>query len=362
MKIKWIALILALVCLLIPCGGCAADTVEVMRYGESSISANMYNYWLASYKGSFMYTFSDATDTDAFWNTVLYDDVTVEEYLDSVVLDNVKRTLICMELYRQKGMKLSPAVEEEIDSYIDELIAERAGGSKNAFNEELAKLGINVRMLRDIYRCEEQTSQLVEALYAPGGERELTAADIDTYCRENYVRICHIYVNNAHVYETDDQGHYNYNQDGTIKLRPLNEEEAAAKAAVIAQIEAELAEGKDFLEVYENYSEDTYYKNGYYLTRQIDFIPEVVNAAFELELGEFTKVSSDYGTHWVFRMEMDEQPYANAENIDFFTTIESDAEDADLRAYLDFLIPQVEVNEEEIEKFSIRDAVINYSI
>jgi hypothetical protein len=202
----------------------------------------------------------------------------------------------------------------------------------------------------------------VEALYAPGGERELTAADIDTYCRENYVRIYHIYVNNAHVYETDDQGHYNYNQDGTIKLRPLNEEEAAAKADVIAQIDAELAEGKDYLEVYENYSEDTYYKNGYYLTRQIDFIPEVVDAAFELQVGESVKVSSDYGTHWVYRVEMDERPYANEENIDFFTTIESDAEDADLRAFLDFLIPQVEVNEEEIEKFSIRDAAINYSI
>lgn len=131
---------------------------------------------------------------------------------------------------------------------------------------------------------------------------------------------------------------------------------------MIAQIDAELAEGKDFLEVYENYSEDTYYKNGYYLTRQIDFIPEVVDAAFELQVGESVKVSSDYGTHWVYRVEMDERPYANEENIDFFTTIESDAEDADLRAFLDFLIPQVEVNEEEIEKFSIRDAAINYSI
>ena len=362
MKIKSLALLLALVCLLIPLGGCAADTVEVMHYGESSISANMYSYWLASYKGSFMYTFSDATDTDAFWDTVLYGDVTVEEYLDGVVQGNVKRTLICMELYRQKGMKLSSSVEDEIDAYIDELITERAGGSKNVFNEELSKLGINVRMLRDIYRIEEQTSQLVEALYAPGGERELTVADIDAYCRENYVRVYHMYVNDAYTYATDDKGNYQYNQDGTIQLAELNEEQAAAKAAVIAQIEAELAEGKDFLEVYENYSEDTYYKNGYYLTRQIDFIPEVVNAAFELQVGEFKKVTSDYGTHWVFRVEMDDRPYANDENIDFFTTIESDAESEDLREYLDFLLPQVEVNVEEIEKYRIRDAAINYSI
>lgn len=362
MKIKWIALLLALLCMLPALGGCATDTVEVMRYGESSVSVNMYRYWLSSYKGSFMYTFSDATDTDAFWDTVLYEDVTAEEYLNNVVMNNVKRSLVCMELFRQKGLKLSTEVEEEIDAYIEELIEERAGGSKNVFNEELAKLGINTRMLRDIYRCEEQTSQLVDALYAPGGERELTAADIDAYCRENYVRIYHIYVNNAYVYETDDQGNYQYNQDGTVKLRALNEEEAAAKATVIAQIEAELAEGKDFLEVYENYSEDTYYKNGYYLTRQIDFIPEVVDAAFGLQVGESAKVVSDYGTHWILRMEMDERPYENDENIDFFSTIVSDAESADLRAYLDFLIPQVEVNQEELDKYSIRDAAINYSI
>ena len=144
MKIRWIALLLALLCVLPALGGCAADTVEIMRYGESSVSVNMYRYWLASYKGNFMYTFSDATNTDAFWDTVLYDDVTAEEYLNEIVVANVKRTLLCMELFRQKGMKLPASVEEEIDTYIDELIKERAGGSKNVFNEELAKLGINV--------------------------------------------------------------------------------------------------------------------------------------------------------------------------------------------------------------------------
>ena len=362
MKIRWIALLLALLCVLPALGGCAADTVEIMRYGESSVSVNMYRYWLASYKGNFMYTFSDATNTDAFWDTVLYDDVTAEEYLNEIVVANVKRTLLCMELFRQKGMKLPASVEEEIDTYIDELIKERAGGSKNVFNEELAKLGINIRMLRDIYRYEEQTNRLVDALYGHGGERELSAEDIDAYCRENYVRICHIYVNNLHTYETDEQGYYKYNEDGTVKFRELNEEEAAAKADVIAKIDTDLANEKDFLEVYKNYSEDTIYKNGYYLTKQTNFIPEVVDAAFTLQVGESVKVVSDYGTHWILRMEMEARPYENDENIDFFKTVESDAQNEDLRAYLETLLPQIEVNEEELEKYSIRDAAINYSI
>ena len=74
------------------------------------------------------------------------------------------------------------------------------------------------------------------------------------------------------------------------------------------------------------------------------------------------KVTSDYGTHWILRLEMDERPYENDENIDFFSSIESDAQNADFRAYLDTLLPEIVVNEEELEKYSIRDAAINYSI
>ena len=362
MKFRWIALLLALACLTSLLGGCAADPVEIMRYGESSVSVNMYRYWLASYKGSFMYTYSDMTDSAVFWDTVLYDDVTAEEYLNEVVIGNVKRTLVCMELFRQNGMTLPASVEDEIDAYIDELIDERAGGSEKVFNEELANLGINVRMLRDIYRYEEQTSRLIDALYGSGGSRELSAKDIDTYCRENYVRICHIYVNDAYTYDTDEQGYYKYNEDGTVKFRELNETESAAKADTIAKIDADLASGKDFLQVYQSYSEDTFYKNGYYLTRETNFIPEVVEASFGLQVGESVKITSDYGTHWILRLEMDEKPYENEENIDFFSSIEADAENADFRAYLDTLLPDVKINREELDKYSIREAPINYSI
>lgn len=361
-KFRWIALLLALACLTSLLGGCAADPVEIMRYGESSVSVNMYRYWLASYKGSFMYTYSDMTDSAVFWDTVLYDDVTAEEYLNEVVIGNVKRTLVCMELFRQNGMTLPASVEDEIDAYIDELIDERAGGSEKVFNEELANLGINVRMLRDIYRYEEQTSRLIDALYGSGGSRELSAKDIDTYCRENYVRICHIYVNDAYTYDTDEQGYYKYNEDGTVKFRELNETESAAKADTIAKIDADLASGKDFLQVYQSYSEDTFYKNGYYLTRETNFIPEVVEASFGLQVGESVKITSDYGTHWILRLEMDEKPYENEENIDFFSSIEADAENADFRAYLDTLLPDVKINREELDKYSIREAPINYSI
>ena len=358
---RWIALFLALVFLILS-SSCAADTVDVMRYGKSHITSNMYRYWLSSYKGTFMYTYSDMTDSAAFWDTVLYDDVTAEAYLNGAVEENVKRTLVCMELFRENGLKLSASAEEEIDSYIDELIRERAGGSKNVFNQELAKLGINTEMLRDIYRYEKQASLLFYSLYTKGGPRALTAEQLETYCRENYVRVRHIYINDAYAYETDENGNYRYNDDGTLRIRDLTAEEAATKADAIAKIDADLQNGRDFEEIYKEYSEDTFYQNGYYLTKETDFIPEVVEAAFTLQVGESVKVKSEYGTHYLIRLEMDREPYNNQENSDFFSTFESDAKNADFRAYLDTLLPQVEVNREEIDKYSIRDAAINYSI
>lgn len=358
---RWIALFLALV-LLTMCCSCAADTVDVMQYGKSRITANMYRYWLSSYKGTFLYTYSDMTDSDAFWDSVLYDDVTAEEYLNEAVQDNVKRTLVCMELFREKGLRLPASAEDEIDAYIDDLIQERGGGSKTVFNQELSKLGINTDMLRDIYRYEKQASLLFQTLYAKGGDRALSEEQLEAYYLENYVRVRHIYINDAYVYETDDSGNYRYNADGTLMMRELTADEAETKAATVAKIEADLAAGRDAEEVYNEYSEDTFYKNGYYLTRETNFIPEVVEAAFKLQTGESVKVESDFGTHFLIRMEMDQAPYKNAENADFFPTFESDAKNADFRGYLDTLLPEVEVNREEIDKYSIRDAEINYSI
>jgi hypothetical protein len=358
---RWIALFLALVFLILCCS-CAADTVDVMQYGKSRITANMYRYWLSSYKGTFLYTYSDMTDSDAFWSSILYDDVTAEEYLNEAVQENVKRTLVCMELFRENGLRLPASAEDEIDAYIDDLIRERGGGSKNVFNQELAKLGINTDMLRDIYRYEKQASLLFQTLYAKGGARALSEEQFETYCLENYVRVRHIYINDAYVYETDDSGNYRYNDDGTLMMRELTAAEAETKAATVAKIEADLAAGRDAEEVYKEYSEDTFYKNGYYLTRETNFIPEVVDAAFTLRVGESVKVESDYGTHFLIRMEMDPAPYKNAENADFFSTFESDAKNADFRGYLDTLLPEVEINREEIDKYSIRDAEINYSI
>ena len=155
-----------------------------------------------------------------------------------------------------------------------------------------------------------------------------------------------------------EAGYYTYDSNGNVVTRDLTEEEKQEKAEKIAA----LADGEDFETVYETYSEDLYYENGYYLTRETDFIDEVVTSAFALEIGETVRIESDYGVHYLMRLELEDYAYNDTKNADFFDGFADTVANADFLTMLDELIENVEVNEEEISKYSIRDAAINYAI
>ena len=360
MKTKIIALLLCAV-MLCTLSGCASSTV-VMEYGNQEVTLHMYRYWLSTYKGSFMNAYTDMKDTDAFWNSELLAGTTAETYLTNAVIENVKRTLICAAIFDEKGLKMSDADKKNIDDYIESLITERADGSRKSFNQILAQYGINIDMLRKIYTMEDKTSLLFANLYGEGGELELKDADYAAYCADNYVRIRHIYVNDAYVYEVDENGYYKYDTSGRLVTRDLNAQEKAEKAKKIADIEAALAKGEKFDDVYLEFSEDLYYDNGYYLCATTNFVSDVVVAAMNLEVGKSTRVDSDYGTHFILRMEMDEKPYENEENADFFEDFETAAKNAAFYDYLQSLLDKVTVDEEALKEYSIRDAKPNYSI
>lgn len=347
--------------MLLSLAGCGEDPVA-LSYKGVDISTNMYRYWLSSYKGTFMYAYTDMNDTDAFWNSILFDNVTAEEYLNGAVVDNVKRNLVCLSLFEECGLSLSDSDLAGIDTYINELVQEYADGSRRSFNQMLAQYGINLEILREIYIIEEKISLLFSYLYTENGPFALTEETLDAYYRQNYARVRHIYVNDAYAYEKNDAGHYVYDTSGSAVTRALTKEELAEKQAKIAAIDKALAEGTDFAKVYEEYSEDLYYENGYYFTKETDFIDEVVDAAFSLEIGKTTTVKSEFGTHYLMRLPLENYAYNDPANADFFDGFAETVKNDDLLHRLNALLPEVTVYEEEIKKYSIRDAAVNYAI
>ncbi len=359
MRTKLLALLLAFALLCPTLTGCGTGSA-VMRYGEAEIPLNWYRYWVSTYKASFLRTYTDMKDTDTFWNSVLTDGKTAEELLNGMVVENVKRTLVCMELFRKNGLKITSSQKENLDAYVDDLVKEQANGSRKVLNQALSAYGINASMLRDILEAQEKASVVFRFLYGENGPRELSEDDLERYYQDNYAHILHIWINDAYEYDTDEQGNYKFTEQGTVATRTLTADEKKAAEEKIAAVKKALSAGTDFSAVLEQYSEDTYYPNGYYLHAESDFIADVIEAALEMAVGETRTVISDYGTHFLLRVENDAGAWKNDENSDFFDSFTSDAKNADFMAYLDTLLPDVTVDDETIALWSVRDATPNY--
>ncbi|MGN1410511.1 MAG: peptidylprolyl isomerase, partial [Eubacteriales bacterium] len=263
-------------------------------------------------------------------------------------------------LFDDYNLQLSRSVEDTINDYIDDFVTEYAEGSKSKLNAALGNYGINMKMLKKIYLRDEKTSALYDALYGSGGIIGLTDEDRADYLNENYVRVRHIYVNNAYTYSYDEDGMPEYTEEGLQKTRSLTAEELEAKQALIDAIDVSLAEGGDFEEIYEAFSEDQYYKNGYYISENMDFIDDVKESAFELEVGEYVKIESDYGTHYIMRLDMDDKPWESEDNKDFFEDYDTTVSEELFAEMVESRIDLVETDDEILSQYTMEESPINY--
>lgn len=347
--------------LLAACALVSCSSESVMTYGSHSINENEFSYYLATYKGKYAQTYADFKNTPEYFSSVVTDDgQTVEDVLYSAVVHNVEMTLVCEQMFDDYGLSLSRSVEDTINSYIDDFVDEYADGSRNKFNAALGAYGVNINMLKKIYLRDEKVSALYDALYGTNGIIGITDEDRQNYLDENYVRVRHIYVNNKYMYATDEDGVQEYTDDGLRKKRELTAEELAAKQALIDAIDESLAEGADFDEVYDAFSEDKYYKNGYYISENMDFIADVTDSAMSLEVGEYKKIETDYGTHYIMRLEMDEKPWENEDNSDFFDGYDTTVGQALFADMAEEKISEVVLNEEVLGEYTMADSAINY--
>lgn len=347
--------------LLVACALASCSSESVMTYGSHSINENEFSYYLATYKGKYAQTYADFKNTPEYFSSVVTDDgQTVEDVLYSAVVHNVEMTLVCEQMFDDYGLSLSRSVEDTINSYIGDFVDEYADGSRNKFNAALGAYGVNINMLKKIYLRDEKVSALYDALYGTNGIIGITDEDRQNYLDENYVRVRHIYVNNKYMYATDEDGVQEYTDDGLRKKRELTAEELAAKQALIDAIDESLAEGADFDEVYDAFSEDKYYKNGYYISENMDFIEDVTDSAMSLEVGEYKKIETDYGTHYIMRLEMDEKPWENEDNSDFFDGYDTTVGQALFADMAEEKISEVVLNEDVLGEYTMADSAINY--
>lgn len=340
--------------LLSACGRSA----DAMTWNGVSISENEFRFYLATYKARFAQTYSDFKDNEAFYRQTIGDG-TAEDFLFATVVNNVGYSLLCDGLFKQYGLSLSSSVTAAVDGYVDSFLNDYADGNKNVLNQSLGVYGVNMKLFREILLRDERASAVYNYLYGPDGTVGINDDDRQAYLEENYARVRHIYVNNAYVYSTDANGRPVYDEYGQQEKKPLSGEDLEAKNKLVAAIDEALASGEDFDAVYEAASEDKYYAEGYYLTRTMDFVEGVVKSAFDMEVGEWTKVESDVGVHYIKRLPLGDKPWADENCADFFPDYDENVSNALFTAMLDGLMPEVVCNEEVLSAYTVEASPMN---
>lgn len=360
---KLLPIVLSVIMLFTSCTSGGGETV--MSLGNAKVSEGEYLYWMATYKARYLTSYTDIRDNPTYWGDTISDgsEMTNEELVNDLIRQNIKSNLVAMAMFAEEGLTLSESDKTEIDEYITSLIDERAEGSRKTFNAEIGAFGVNINMLRTLFMNEQKIAELYTYYYGENGKTPVTDADRQTYYGDNYVRFMQINVNDAFVYETDEDGVYIQDTDGTYKTRDLTDSEKAAKAKKIAEIDTLLADGGDVEELYADHSENTDYKNGYYFSSSTasDYVGEIVTKAFTLDIGQWTKITSaDYGTFYIKRLELDEGGYANEENADFFDgfddIVAQDLFDDLITSRFDDIV----IDEALLNAVSVADVTANY--
>lgn len=359
------SLLLSAVCIGL-LASCAADTSPaVFSLDKYKITANMYNYWASTSKANFLSSDKSVSDTAEFWESEYSEGVTFGEYCDSLIWNDVKKTLVCMKLFDDEKLQLSDATVKTIDDGIQMYLSDYADGNKNTFNATLAKYGANMDILRNIYIAEAKREMLYTHLYGEGGRLALTDAQKEEYFANKYCHMQIIYINDKFEQVTDDEGNYVMNADGSYATRALSEDEAKKKKESIEVVKNGLAAGESFEALYEKYSEMKKYEKGYYYSVDASYTSSLFNKlaaeASKIEVGATTVFEDEGGTYIMKRLANGEGDWKNEEYADFFPDFESIASLASFAEYIEPYMAQITVNTEKLGEYSISSVTPNYS-
>lgn len=353
-------LLLILLCLSFCLSGVACSekkTEGIIMYKDVAVSEAMYSYWMSTYKSNFLYYYNDGIDSDEFWDKLISDTQTYEEYIVEWINEELKHRAVGLWLFDEYSLELPQSRINDIDSDIDEKI--EYAGSREELNRSLAKFNMNIDMLRDVYIANAKFDVLYNYLYGTGGKNAPTDKDRAQYFADNYYCIKCITIYSGAMLKTDENGEYVYDDNGQIELVRLNDEQKAEKREIIDSIVEGLETGGDFDEYSKKFSEVDYsdYPNGIFVSENeySRFGSDIINAAIELEAGQCKELSDDNVTYIVKKFDLPAYSSLSGtdkeqlEKMDEYVTRELYTRDFKDR------VAEVKVNSEMMKKYSIKE-------
>ena len=366
-KIK-LSVLSAVLAFVIPLSSCAAGRPVAMTltYGENTttLCSNIYSYYLSYMKTTtlanlYMSLGKESIediismgDFPEYWNTKVSETetLTIGEAV-KMQAEEIMMQFLAIEAYcKENKLELSKEEKKNIDSAINELIkSDKYKGSTNALNTILSRFNIDDKILREIKQMENLTGVFSRHAFDAQTGKAVTPEMINTLYSETCARVKHIILfNNPGT------------KDAEGNAEQFTEEELAERKAKIEDIYEKIQAGED-LENFIGESDDTQMpEDGYTFGMNSVFIEEVIEAMFDMKVGEVRMVESAYGTHIIKKYEL--LPIAQALDINSSQSQGSAVSwessiDKMFRSYMmaEILRPymeKIEINTEETDSFS----------
>ena len=299
---KIIAIILCALCLFDCLAGCAGgDELKgaytkyglkandvVMTINGEDVTAQEY-FFVADY----CYNYFTQTYGQMQWTDVLYDEVTLLDY----ITEDALQSCIYYHIFATNAADEGGVPDENDVPYInaarDQMISDYFG-DKSTFQTTL----------KEVYGMDEETfvninvtvPYIYNKLFAKeySGDFDVIADEegLDNFIEENgYMKAAHILIKTV-----DDN------------FEPLDDATVAEKTALANELLERAQAGEDFFELMQEYSEDPGKEtnpDGYEFDNSTSFVQEFKDGAASLEVGEIGMFESMYGYHIMLRVERD---------------------------------------------------------
>ena len=292
--------------------GVSPDAVVAVVDGNGA-SADLVAYWAGysvSYLNSFMQYYTGAA---LDWDYAFENGESMSDYVKDDVLASVKEQLVLENMAERYGAQLTDeqtaALAQSEQSYIEQY------GGEEAYEAEIAKLGLRRETYDRILRANYLYQNLYQLYTTEGGALYASAADLAAYAaHQGYITADHILLATKDLTTGD----------------ALSDEEIAAKKALAGELAEQLKAyaGGDlaayFAGLADEYSEDTgraSYPAGYTFTTG-SMVQAFEDAAYALGEGELSGVvESEFGYHILLRLPLDETAAADAVREDYFSAL-----------------------------------------
>lgn len=320
----------------------------VVSYGGVRMDKGVASYLAATYKDIYIEKLNDnqiyAYDHEEFWSEEYEDGVTFGELLRSETENYIRSVAVGAYLF-DRYSTLSRDEKKNIRDAADAVLLDKAGGDKRKFNEAAESMGFDYS---DFLRASELLYKAKEAkalIYGNKGsvlESGAFPAECEKYMSTfSYVQL--LFIRTEYEYETDGEGNYLRNPDGSLKRRELTREELVERLADVEEIRRAIdaynndgdnqMSPESFISFIEKYPYDDYAKTGYYLSvyssytygfaEEVDL--ELTLDLLDMEVGEYAEFDTEYGICFARCAEADKNAYKQDSLSVFFSDFYSDA-------------------------------------